>query len=72
MHLNQMKTLHSCVSSNEDDRRIFWWFQIFDCGIFFGRGGGRKIWQLIFGRLDLSSFFGGFQNNLKICGSACL
>ena len=33
---------------------------------------GRKFSQVFFGWLDLSRDFLGIQNNLKICGSACI
>ena len=34
------------ISSDGDDGRIFWGFDIFDSGIFLGR----KIWQVLFVR----------------------
>ena len=33
------------ISSDGDDRRIFWEFEIFDSGIF----SGMKIWQVLYG-----------------------
>ena len=54
------------ISSNGDDQRIFWVFEILDSGIL----GGRKRGQVFFEWVDLSRDFVGIQNNLKI--SACV
>ena len=54
------------ISSDRDERRIFWGFEIFDSVFFLGK----KIWQVFFGWLDLSrDFFGVLKMFL---GSWCL
>ena len=54
------------ISSDGDDQRIIFGFDIFDSGIF----SGRKIWKVFFWWLDLSRDFLEYSNNLKIRGSA--
>ena len=57
------------ISSDGDDRRIFWGFEIFDSEIFLGR----RIWQVflcVCVWLDLIRDFFGYSKHLKILGSA--
>ena len=47
-----------------DDQRIFWGLKFSVLGFF----GGRKIWQVFFGCLDLSRDFWGIKT---ICNLGC-
>ena len=49
------------ISSDGDDQRIFWGFEIFDSGIFLGR----KFGKYIFWWLDLSRDFLGYLKQLE-------
>ena len=56
------------ISSDGDDRRIFWGLKFSIPGLFWEG----KFGKYFFGWLDLSRDFWGIQNNLKIRGSARL
>ena len=54
------------ISSDRDDRRIFWGLKFSIPGFFWVE----KFGKYLFGWLEKVGIFGGIQNKLKICGSA--